>query len=113
LARTTLARAAAQHDDAVARFSFVYLMTNRPNGVLYCGATTDLVRRAAEHRSGAVSGFSKRYGLKTLVWFETHEDVVAAIAREKEIKRWTRVQKVRLIHEANPEWRDLWPDIVG
>ncbi|GBD46910.1 GIY-YIG nuclease family protein [Methylopila sp. Yamaguchi] len=93
------------------RFSFVYLMTNRPNGVLYCGVTTDLVRRVAEHRGGLLAGFTKRYGLKTLVWFETHADVTAAIAREKALKHATRAEKVRLIHATNPEWRDLWPEI--
>ncbi len=93
------------------RFSFVYLMTNQPNGVLYVGVTSDLVRRVAEHRAGVIEGFTKRYGLKTLVWFETHQDIVAAIAREKEIKHWTRARKVRLIHETNPEWCDLWPDV--
>lgn len=95
------------------RFSFVYFMTNRPDGVLYCGVTADLLRRIAEHRAGSAPGFTRRYGLKTLVWFETHENVVAAIAREKEIKRWSRAAKVRLIHEANPDWRDLWPDIAA
>ncbi|MFC7052191.1 GIY-YIG nuclease family protein [Hansschlegelia quercus] len=95
------------------RFSFVYLMTNRPNGVLYCGVTTDLVRRVAEHRAGAAPGFTKRYGLKTLVWFETHEDIAVAIAREKAIKHLTRAEKARLILRDNPDWRDLWPEISG
>ncbi|WP_407105862.1 GIY-YIG nuclease family protein [Hansschlegelia beijingensis] len=67
------------------RFSFVYLMTNQPNGVLYVGVTSDLVRRMTQHRSGLIEGFTKRYGLKTLVWFETHDEIVAAIGREKKI----------------------------
>ena len=91
--------------------SFVYLMTNRPDGVLYCGVTTDLVRRVAQHRTGAFEGFTRRYGLKSLVWFESHEDVTSAIAREKAIKHWSRARKVRLIHESNRDWRDLWDKI--
>ncbi len=93
------------------RFSFVYLMANRPNGVLYVGVTSDLVRQVWQHRTGALPGFTSRYGVKTLVWFETHNDITAAIAREKAIKHWTRAAKVRLIQDANPDWRDLWPDI--
>lgn len=93
------------------RFSFVYLMTNRRNGVLYVGVTSDLVRRVSEHRTGALPGFTKRYGLKTLVWFEVHEDITTAIEREKELKHGTRARKVRLIQDANPDWRDLWNEI--
>ena len=93
--------------------AFVYIMTNGPDGVLYVGVTSDLVRRVFEHRTGAAPGFTKRYGLKRLVWFEAHDDIVAAIAREKELKHWTRAEKIRLIHEANRDWRDLWPDITA
>jgi putative endonuclease len=95
------------------RFSFVYLMTNRPNGVLYVGVTSDLVRRVAQHRSGALPGFTKRYGLTTLVWYEAHEDITAAIAREIDLKHGTRARKVRLIQETNPDWRDLWDEMSG
>ncbi|MFD1331764.1 GIY-YIG nuclease family protein [Methylopila musalis] len=91
--------------------SFVYLMSNHPNGVLYCGVTSDLVRRVAQHRTGAFDGFTKRYGLTTLVWFEAHEEVTSAITREKAIKHWSRARKVRLIHDSNRDWRDLWGEI--
>ena len=92
---------------------FVYLLTNRPNGTLYVGVTSDLVRRVWEHREGAVEGFTRRYGLKRLVYFERHDEIVLAITREKAIKRWPRAWKVRLVHAANPEWHDLYDEIVG
>jgi putative endonuclease len=92
--------------------AFVYLMTNRRNGILYVGVTTDLVRRSYEHRMGALPGFTKRYGLKRLVWFETHDDIVAAIQREKTMKHWPRAWKVRLINASNPEWWDLYETIL-
>ena len=90
------------------RGGWVYIMTNRPNGTLYLGVTSDLARRAWEHRAGVVDGFSKRYGLKRLVWFERHDDIRAAIQREKTMKHWPRAWKVRLILSANPEWDDLY-----
>lgn len=79
----------------------------------YVSVTTDLMRRAAEHREGVVPGFTSEDGVRRLVWFETHESVEAAIRREKRLKEWQRGWKVALIEKANPEWRDLWPDIVG
>jgi len=94
------------------RGGFVYLMANRPDGTLYVGVTSDLPRRAWEHREGAVDGFTKRYGLKRLVWFEAHDDIRAAIQREKTMKHWPRAWKVRLIVAANPEWRDLFDEIA-
>jgi len=96
----------------MARGGFTYIMSNRPNGTLYVGVTTDLPRRAWEHREGAVDGFTKRYGLKRLVWFEPHDDIRDAIAREKSLKHWSRADKIRLIQNANPEWRDLYPEIA-
>ncbi|MDG4577237.1 MAG: GIY-YIG nuclease family protein [Defluviicoccus sp.] len=90
------------------RGGWVYIMTNRPNGTLYLGVTSDLARRAWEHREGVVDGFSKRYGLKRLVWFERHDDIRVAIQREKTMKHWPRAWKVRLILSANPEWDDLY-----
>jgi putative endonuclease len=94
------------------RGGFVYLMANRPDGTLYVGVTSDLPRRAWEHREGAVDGFTKRYGLKRLVWFEAHDDIRAAIQREKTMKHWPRAWKVRLIVTSNPEWRDLFDEIA-
>ncbi len=87
-------------------------MTNRPNGTLYVGVTNDIVRRAYEHRSGVVAGFTKRSGLRRLVWVEWHEDIRSAIQREKNIKEWPRAWKARLIGHAKPEWRDHHPDLL-
>jgi putative endonuclease len=87
---------------------YVYIVTNRPNGVLYIGVTNDLLRRAFEHREGLVDGFSKRHGLKHLVWFERHDDIRTAIQREKTMKHWPRAWKARLINAQNPDWNDLY-----
>ena len=92
---------------------YVYFMTNRPNGILYVGVTSDLVRRVYEHRTGAVEGFTRQYGLKRLVYFETYEDIQTAIQREHNIKHWSRTWKVRLILAVNPEWDDLYDSLVG
>ena len=86
----------------------VYIMTNRPDGTLYIGVTNNLARRVWEHREGAVEGFTKRYGLKRLVYAEHHDDIRVAIQREKSLKRWPRAWKVRLIHADNPNWDDLY-----
>jgi putative endonuclease len=91
---------------------FIYLLTNRPNGVLYAGVTNDLVRRIFEHRSGFVEGFTKRHGLKKLVYFERFENIQSAIQREHNIKRWPRAWKVRLIVADNPDWYDLYDTIT-
>ena len=91
---------------------FVYMMTNKRNGVLYTGVTTDLPRRACEHREGLIAGFTKRYGLKRLVHAERHEDIRAAIQREKNMKHWPRTWKVRLILATNPNWADLYDGLV-
>jgi len=91
---------------------FIYIMSNRRNGTLYIGVTSDLVRRSYEHRTGLLPGFTKRHGLKQLVYFEQHDDIRAAIQREKTIKHWPRAWKVRLIHAQNPEWRDLFDTLV-
>lgn len=89
----------------------VYILTNRPRGVLYTGVTSDLVGRVWQHREGVVEGFTTRYNAKQLVWFEMHPDAEAAITREKRIKRWRRDWKLDLIETANPGWKDLWPEI--
>src|SRR5437868_11065761 len=91
---------------------YVYILTNRPNGILYVGVTSDLVRRVFEHRSGFVAGFTKRYGLKRLVYFERFDDIRDAIQREHNIKHWSRAWKVRTIVAANPDWDDLYPTIT-
>ncbi len=90
---------------------YVYFLTNRPNGILYIGVTSDLVRRVHEHRTGAVAGFTKRYGLKRLVYFEIYDDIRTAIQREHNIKHWSRTWKVRLILATNPPWDDLYDSL--
>jgi len=90
---------------------WVYIVTNRRNGTLYVGVTSDLRRRAWEHREGIVDGFTKRYRLTRLVYFEQHASIVDAIRREKSFKRWPRAYKVRLILAANPAWADLYETI--
>jgi putative endonuclease len=90
---------------------WVYIMTNRPNGTLYTGVTSDIARRAWEHREGLVKGFTQRYGLKRLVYMEFHEDIRDAIQREKNLKHYSRAWKAQLIVEANPDWRDLYQDL--
>jgi putative endonuclease len=90
----------------------VYMMASKRNGTLYIGVTSDLPRRVWEHREGVVDGFTKRYGVKMLVWYELHATMDAAIVREKQIKEWKRAWKLRLIETANPTWRDLSGDIM-
>ena len=87
---------------------WIYIMTNRRNGTLYVGVTSDLPGRVYQHREGLIAGFTKRYGLKILAYYEQHDDIRGAIQREKNIKHWPRAWKVRLIHSMNPEWNDLY-----
>lgn len=94
------------------RQGWLYIMSNRPNGTLYVGVTSDLLRRVAQHKSGEGSAFVRRYGLTRLVYAETHELVVAAIQRDKLIKHWPRAWKVRLILSINPDWRDLHEEML-
>ncbi len=95
-----------------AKGGWVYIMTNRPNGVLYIGVTADLIRRVSEHRAAETECFTKKYWLKRLVHFERYEDIVDAIAREKAMKKWLRAWKVELIEKENPEWNDLYESIL-
>ena len=96
--------------------SWVYILASKPGGTLYVGVTNDLVRRVYEHREGLADGFTKRYGIKTLVYFEPHETIAAALQREKNIKHWSREWKIDLIVASNvasnPDWRDLYEEIV-
>ena len=92
---------------------WVYILASQPGGTLYVGVTNDLVRRAYEHRSGIVPGFTKRYDIKQLVYYEPHDSIQAAIQREKNIKHWPREWKIDLIVSLNPDWRDLYDDIVA
>ena len=91
---------------------WVYILASRPGGTLYVGVTRDLIRRIFEHRNKLVSGFTKRHGVARLVYFEEHNTAMAAIQREKNIKHWPREWKIDLIVSMNPDWRDLYDDIV-
>ena len=91
---------------------FVYIMSSRRRGTLYVGVTSDLVRRVWQHREGVTAGFTTKYDVKKLVYFECHNDIESAISREKAMKKWRRACKVRLIEERNPTWADLWPEIA-
>lgn len=91
---------------------WMYILASNPRGTLYVGVTNDLVRRVAEHREGLVPGFTKTYNVKMLVYFEEHESVLEAIKREKQVKRWARSWKIDLIRRNNPEWRDLFADVI-
>ncbi len=88
----------------------VYLLASHRNGTLYTGVTSGLLQRLHQHREGLLGGFSKDYGVHRLVWFERHATMEHAILREKRIKKWNRAWKIRLIEEANPDWRDLATD---
>ena len=90
----------------------VYILASRRNGTLYVGVTSDLVKRVWEHKSDIVEGFTERYSVHILVWFEQHDTMESAISREKAIKEWKRRWKLELIEQQNPEWRDLYPEIV-
>ena len=90
---------------------YVYLLASKKHGTLYLGVTNDIVRRGYEHRTKLVPGFTARYGVDKLVWFEIYNDVTTAIAREKQLKKWRRDWKIRLIEENNSEWVDLYPEI--
>jgi putative endonuclease len=92
---------------------YVYLLASRQYGTLYVGMTSDIVRRVWQHREGSVDGFTKRHDVKRLVWFEVHDDVMAAIAREKQIKKWNRSWKIELVQANNPHWQDLFEGFTG
>ena len=92
---------------------FVYMLASARNGTLYIGVTNDLLRRVYEHKNNLVEGFTKEHGVHLLVWYEEGTSVEAAIQREKQIKKWKREWKIRLIEECNPQWEDLYPTLVG
>jgi putative endonuclease len=91
----------------------VYLLSSQRNGTLYIGVTSDLIRRVYQHRNELVDGFTKRYRIHDLVWYEVHEMMESAIQREKQLKKWSRIAKIRLIELHYPNWLDLWPDLVS
>ncbi|MGT2501886.1 GIY-YIG nuclease family protein [Bradyrhizobium guangxiense] len=90
---------------------YVYILASRRDGAIYVGITNDLVRRVYEHRIKAVPGFTTKYNITRLVWFEIYDDPVSAISREKELKKWKRAWKVQLIEKDNPNWDDLYESI--
>ncbi len=87
---------------------WVYLLARKRDGTLYLGVTNDLSRRVWDHKTGAIPGFSSRYGVDRLVWYESYEEIDEAIGREKALKKWRRAWKIALIEEMNPEWNDLY-----
>ena len=89
----------------------VYIVASRPNGTLYIGVTSNLPKRVWEHKNDFVKGFTNRYGVHTLVWYEVHESMESAIVREKSLKKWNRAWKLRLIQRDNPKWLDLYDEI--
>ena len=91
---------------------YVYILASGHNGTLYIGVTSDLIKRGHEHKSDLVDGFTKKYRVHNLVYYETVDDIDSAIAREKQLKKWNRAWKVRLVEETNPDWRDLYPDLL-
>jgi putative endonuclease len=90
----------------------VYILASQRNGTLYTGVTSALVKRIWEHQNDFIEGFTKHYDVHDLVYYELHTDMQSAITREKQIKKWNRAWKIRLIETGNPEWRDLWQDIL-
>ena len=94
------------------RLPCVYILASKPRGTLYVGVTSDLPGRVWLHKSHRVDGFTKKYAVHTLVWYEPHPDMYTAIAREKAIKAWKRLWKIQLIESTNQEWRDLYTDIL-
>jgi putative endonuclease len=91
----------------------VYILASSRNGTLYIGVTSNLVKRVYEHKHEIADGFTKKYGVKMLVWFDVTTDITAAITREKQMKKWNRLWKLRLIEARNPEWLDLYADILA
>jgi putative endonuclease len=91
----------------------VYILANKANGTLFIGITDNLIQCIQEHHDGLVPGFSKRYAVKLLVYFEMHDDINGAILREKRMKRWRRQWKIELIEKYNPQWRDLWLELIA
>ena len=90
----------------------VYILASQRNGTLYTGVTSDLIKRVWQHKNDEVAGFTRKYAVHQLVWFEAHENMESAIGREKAIKEWKRSWKLRLIVEGNPEWCDLYDGVV-
>lgn len=91
---------------------YVYILASKRNGTLYIGVTSDLVKRVWEHKNKAIKGFTEKYGVDLLVYFETSQNPTSAITREKQLKKWKRDWKIRLIEKTNPQWKDLYNEIL-
>jgi putative endonuclease len=91
---------------------YLYIVASKKNGTLYIGVTGDLVKRTYEHKQNAIDGFTKKYNVHNLVYYETYKDIEEAILREKQMKKWNRKWKVRIIEENNPEWKDLYKEVI-
>ena len=91
---------------------YLYIIASKKNGTLYIGVTNDLVKRIYEHKQNAVNGFTKKYNVHTLVYYKVHRDIEETILKEKQMKKWNRKWKVRIIEEKNPEWKDLYDEII-
>jgi len=94
------------------RIPCVYILASKPNGTLYIGVTSNISKRIWEHKNNLVEGFTKKYVVHTLVWYEVHQNMGSAIAREKQLKRWKRDWKIKLIIEQNPAWQDLYLELL-
>ncbi len=90
----------------------VYILASKRNGTLYIGVTSNLIERVRQHKAGDTGGFTRKYGVHNLVHYELFAEMTSAIVREKQMKKWRRAWKIALIEKANPEWRDLWPELV-
>jgi putative endonuclease len=99
--------------EPIVKYYFVYILASKQNGTLYTGICNDLIRRVWQHKNKIIDGFSSEYGVDKLVYYETFNDVELAIKREKNIKKWKRSWKLRIIIENNPQWNDLYYDLVG
>ena len=95
------------------KYPAVYMLASQRNGTLYIGVTSNLIQRVWQHREGLAEGFTKQHHVKILVWYEQHETMESAIGREKAMKKWLRKWKLAAIEKTNPDWRDLWPEILG
>ena len=103
---------AVRYHGAAMKIPCVYILASIPNGTIYIGVTSNPVQRVWQHKSGFVDGFTKKYDVDRLVWYETPPTMEAAITRERQLKKWNRAWKIRLIEEANPSWRDLYSEIT-
>ena len=102
----------SQYGQKVENRYYIYIMASRRNGTLYIGVTSDLVKRVYEHRNDLTEGFTKKYGIHTLVYYETTDNVEGAIIRERRLKKWKRSWKIELIEKENPEWKDLYSNLL-